>query len=261
MAREKTYPPYLARADTGDGRPGGGAAPPQDGAREIALVLAVCGSFAAWRSFEQGSERLLRDVSRALEHPAAVLWVPDGELLVARASWTEPALDRAALEHAWQPRRLSAGLAGRAWERREPTQRARPRVRPGRSRPHRPAGGVSASVAVPALAGEESLAVLELYSATYLEIGERAMRVLTCLGELLGEFLERRRGLTPSPMTARELDVLLLAADGLVTTQIAERLSISHATVKTHMAHVCAKLGVPNRTAAVAHALRAGLIE
>ena len=62
------------------------------------------------------------------------------------------------------------------------------------------------------------------------------------------------------PLTPRELDVLELVAEGLSNKAIAGRLGISDQTVKFHVASICAKLGVANRTEAVRRALRRGLI-
>lgn len=61
-------------------------------------------------------------------------------------------------------------------------------------------------------------------------------------------------------LTPRELEILELASDGLTARMIAEELTISRLTVKAHFEHIRAKLGVTDRTAAVAYALRAGLI-
>jgi DNA-binding NarL/FixJ family response regulator len=61
-------------------------------------------------------------------------------------------------------------------------------------------------------------------------------------------------------LTPRELDVLRLVADGLTNRAIASRLHISEATVKTHLVHTYAKLGVDDRTAAVMAALDRGLL-
>ncbi|MFI5620953.1 response regulator [Streptomyces sp. NPDC051567] len=55
-------------------------------------------------------------------------------------------------------------------------------------------------------------------------------------------------------LTRRELEVLQLVADGLSNQQISQRLFLSQATVKSHLVHVYAKLGVDSRTAAVATA-------
>jgi DNA-binding CsgD family transcriptional regulator len=81
------------------------------------------------------------------------------------------------------------------------------------------------------------------------------------VGHVLGAFFARRRGqLMLSSITARETEVLVLVAQGLTAANIAEQLSISRATVKTHLEHIYLKLGVSNRASAVASALRAGLI-
>lgn len=61
-------------------------------------------------------------------------------------------------------------------------------------------------------------------------------------------------------LTTRELEILTLAADGRSNQEIAERLVLSPATVKTHLQNTYRKLEVPDRAAAVAFALRAGLI-
>ncbi|MCM3660650.1 response regulator transcription factor [Georgenia satyanarayanai] len=62
-------------------------------------------------------------------------------------------------------------------------------------------------------------------------------------------------------LSARELEVLTLVARGRSNKETARELFISEATVKTHLNHAFAKLGVDNRTAAVAAARSAGLID
>ena len=62
-------------------------------------------------------------------------------------------------------------------------------------------------------------------------------------------------------LTARELDVLRLLAEGLPNKVIAARLGISDQTVKFHVASIGGKLGARNRTDAVRLAIRRGLIE
>jgi DNA-binding CsgD family transcriptional regulator len=61
-------------------------------------------------------------------------------------------------------------------------------------------------------------------------------------------------------LTARELEVLRLVADGLSDAEIAERLVVSPHTVHRHVANLRGKLGQPSRAAAVAQAARLGLI-
>ena len=63
-----------------------------------------------------------------------------------------------------------------------------------------------------------------------------------------------------APLTARELDVLRLIAEGLANKQIASRLGISEHTVKFHVAAVFAKLRASTRAEAVMNGARRGLI-
>lgn len=64
-----------------------------------------------------------------------------------------------------------------------------------------------------------------------------------------------------SVLTPREHAVLALAAEGLSTREIAARLSVASATVKTHLQGVYSKLGAPDRTSAVASAMRRGMLQ
>jgi len=61
-------------------------------------------------------------------------------------------------------------------------------------------------------------------------------------------------------LTAREREVLELIVAGESNKRIARALGISEKTVKTHVGHVLAKLGVTDRTQAAVHALQAGLV-
>jgi two-component system nitrate/nitrite response regulator NarL len=65
---------------------------------------------------------------------------------------------------------------------------------------------------------------------------------------------------TMEPLTARELQVLQLVAQGLPNKGIARRLGISENTAKFHVASLCGKLGASSRTEAVTLAARRGLI-
>jgi DNA-binding NarL/FixJ family response regulator len=60
-------------------------------------------------------------------------------------------------------------------------------------------------------------------------------------------------------LTRREVDIVRLVAEGLTNQQIARRLVISEATVKTHLNHVLSKLDVDGRPGLVAWAWRQGL--
>ena len=64
-----------------------------------------------------------------------------------------------------------------------------------------------------------------------------------------------------APLSQRELEVLELIARGSTNREAAKRLFISETTVKTHLLHVYAKLGVNDRAAAVATAFSRGYLK
>ncbi|MEV0827264.1 response regulator transcription factor [Nonomuraea rubra] len=72
-----------------------------------------------------------------------------------------------------------------------------------------------------------------------------------------------RKAQEPEPRTLspRELEVLRFIARGATNREVAGKLFITEATVKTHLLHVFAKLGVKDRAAAVAVAYELGLLE
>ncbi len=64
----------------------------------------------------------------------------------------------------------------------------------------------------------------------------------------------------PEPLTPREMDVLRLLAQGCSNKEIARTLQLVEETVKFHVRHILAKLGVQSRTQAVLTAIRLGLV-
>ncbi len=62
-------------------------------------------------------------------------------------------------------------------------------------------------------------------------------------------------------LTDREREVLVLIAEGMSAPEIARRLTIGTATVKTHLSHIYERLGARDQAEAVAVAMRRGLIE
>ncbi|QNE35483.1 response regulator [Leifsonia shinshuensis] len=76
---------------------------------------------------------------------------------------------------------------------------------------------------------------------------------------IAGRLMARMRAPLTS-LSARELEVLELVAAGASNTDIAGRLHITEATVKSHLVHIFTKLDVGSRTAAVSAARRLGLL-
>ena len=70
----------------------------------------------------------------------------------------------------------------------------------------------------------------------------------------------RMRAPAQEPLSQREIEVLALVSRGSTNKDAARKLFISEATVKTHLIHVYAKLGVKDRAAAVAVAFERGLL-
>ncbi len=89
---------------------------------------------------------------------------------------------------------------------------------------------------------------------------EEANRKLAALMRADAGGIAGRAGDLEEPLSARELEVLALVAAGMSNREIAERLVISTGTAKTHIHHVCGKLGVRNRTEAAMKARELQLI-
>jgi two-component system, NarL family, response regulator LiaR len=79
-----------------------------------------------------------------------------------------------------------------------------------------------------------------------------AARLVEAIAQPAGEPARER-------LTGREQEVLGLIARGFSNKRIARELGIAEKTVKTHVGHVLAKLGVSDRTQAALHAVRMGL--
>jgi two-component system, NarL family, nitrate/nitrite response regulator NarL len=78
---------------------------------------------------------------------------------------------------------------------------------------------------------------------------------------LAAEIQERERTGGAPQLTDREREVLHLIADGLSAPEIGKRIHLSTTTVKSHLHSLYEKLGVSDRAAAVAEAMRRGMLE
>lgn len=72
--------------------------------------------------------------------------------------------------------------------------------------------------------------------------------------------VDRVRNPEAGALSAREIEVLREVASGNTNAELADRLHISQATVKTHLLHIYSKLGVSDRAAAVARAYDTGIL-
>jgi DNA-binding NarL/FixJ family response regulator len=96
----------------------------------------------------------------------------------------------------------------------------------------------------------------ELFRAVEAAAQGQAALSPTVATRLMGQI----RQPASEPLSQRELEVLELVAQGLANRDAARQLFISEATVKTHLLHLYAKLGVNDRAAAVATAFSRGYL-
>ena len=82
----------------------------------------------------------------------------------------------------------------------------------------------------------------------------------TLSAPIASRLVQQVRRTSSTTLTPREREILTLVAEGLNNAEIAGRLHVGRATVKTHLLHVFEKLGVNDRTAAVVTALKQGII-
>jgi DNA-binding CsgD family transcriptional regulator/PAS domain-containing protein len=232
--------------------------------QQVSAHLAVSEALAAWDGLEPGAERLLSGLAEALDGAGGVLWTEEDDELVARVVWCASDVDLdvfwAATREARVPR--GRGVAGAAWQTGEPVYDTDGAImRRGPRRDAAKEAGLVGDLAIPALFGDEVVAVIEIPLREDGHVTDALMRSLGGIAHEIGQFLGRRRGqLGASRLSARELEVLQLTARGRTTQQAADELFISAATVKTHLAHIYVKLGATDRAAAVANAMRLGLI-
>jgi DNA-binding CsgD family transcriptional regulator len=107
----------------------------------------------------------------------------------------------------------------------------------------------------------EALTAIGDHKAAHLEL-DTAELTLTSLGATADLSRLPRAGAEATGLdglTPRETEIIALVAEGSTNRQVAAELVISEKTVSRHLANVYLKLGVPNRTAAVAWARRQGL--
>ena len=105
----------------------------------------------------------------------------------------------------------------------------------------------------------------DLIAAVRAAAAGNALLAPSVTRRLIESFARRPPEAAPSParlasLTARERDILLLLARGHTNAEIAAGLVVSEATVKTHIGHLLAKLGLRDRVQAVIVAYETGVV-
>jgi len=105
----------------------------------------------------------------------------------------------------------------------------------------------------------------QLFAAIRVIAAGEALLAPAATGHLVREFVARPNPGQPdrrllADLTAREREVLLLVAQGISNAEIAGRLVVSPATVKTHVSRILTKLGLRDRAQLVIAAYESGLI-
>lgn len=229
--------------------------------REIAAHVAVQEALVEWDALEPGGYRLLARLGAALDCIAGVIWTPLGDVLVPRVRWDADDGTPDMTAEVLEARRVArgSGLAARVREAGKPLSWTLGDAGPPAARSAAPP--LAGAVAVPAIDGDEVLAVVELNSDREIRLSERLTRSLHGIAHELGHFLSRRRGELAAPLlSAREIEVLQHGAAGLTARMTAERLMVSAATIRGHLENIYPKLGVCDKASAVATALRLGII-
>lgn len=109
-------------------------------------------------------------------------------------------------------------------------------------------------------AGARGYLLKDAAAADIVAAARRAARGERVLSAAVQDRLTKRSSDRDTALTSREIEILGLLATGLGNRDVARSLFISEATVKTHLIHIFTKLGVDNRTAAVATAAERGML-
>src|SRR5690606_29370588 len=141
------------------------------------------------------------------------------------------------------------------------------KLAPGQRHLFRAAGdfGLAAGCSVPLHGPGSRAAVLSFATASTRSDTRRHLHVLHLLAvqfDLTFQLLKKTPAQKPLPvLTSRERDCLSWIAEGKSTWEVSRILGISDNTARFHLKNAMCKLQAPSRTAAVAKALRLGLID
>lgn len=232
--------------------------------REVAARVGVTEALDGWRTLELSAAELLAGIARIMGFVLGALWIRDGNHFAVQGVWhvASPELEWVAeATKRWRPGPGSPTI-GRAFTMRQPmlvgdVSASAPR---GLAMAIRQAG-IKGALTVPAVFEHETVAVLEFLSFEPAALTDHQSRALYGMGHEIGHFLAGRRSEFPgSALSPRAVEVLQLASHGFGTEEIGTQLGLSSATIKRHFERAGLQLGVSGRVAAVAEAMRRGLI-
>lgn len=212
---------------------------------------AVTAALAHWGTL--GFDGLLGPLGAALSADEVIVWVPRSRGLRRVATW-RPSGDGPpgetevpeAVVRAWQ---LGLPIAATA-----DGHQAHLAVHPPPT--------AYRQLAFPVLTLNGTLAVVDLRGADGLWVSDTLTRLLAAVGRELGAFFATRPCRVDAfALSGREMEILELAAEGLSAPDIATRLVLSPATVRSHLRNIYAKLEVGERVSAVVKAMRAGILD
>lgn len=233
--------------------------------REVKAHIAIPRALIGWTTLAECGGLLLAELARPFDALAGVIWIPRNGSLEPSVIWMSKLLDgsagafREATERTRLPR--GSGLPGRAWEQHRPLSRRETDAVDYHRRAPVTRLDLKGALAIPVYGTDVSM-VIELLARERVVMTESLDLTLRAIGHGFGQFMLRRGAeIEPRWITPRELEVLQLAAGGLTGPQIADHLVVSPSTVKSHFENIYPKLDVNDRVAAVAAALRLGIID
>lgn len=222
-------------------------------------------ALTAWDEGEAGPAELLEVSGSGVGAIAAGLWMIDGDDARCFAVWGRPDVDLAELERVTRELRLrmGEGLIGRSWARQQPLHVSDLPAAPDFRRQHEArVTGARRALVVPAMNRGRVMGIVELFLDRSEWSEEALIAFAQMIVEPVGAALARHRTeIAGSPLTPREHEVIRDMAQGRTADEIAGSLMISPTTVRTHQGHLYEKLGVNERAAAVAEAMRLGLLD
>ncbi len=125
------------------------------------------------------------------------------------------------------------------------------------------------NVSIVPVRGNRRKAPMAIHMVRDVSARRRSERLAQATQAVVAQFISddtgavERSGPFPPPdpsLTRRETEVLHLLAEGMTTVELAERLAVSRVTVRNHIQHLLAKLGVHSRLEAILSGARHGLI-